>query len=483
MGASRALTGLIGQRPEWPRHPEGTIPQRPADATGTTRIGHRRFGVGARPVLGLLAVLLAVVMVTATPGFAPAQSDRDGTPFVARGVPIEATAASAAQAREAAIAEGQVKAFRVMLERITDPTDHGRLPQPAANQIRAMVDTYSLADERTTDTTYKAAITVRYDSDAVRRLLQGQGIGHASGAAQPVLVLPVYQSTAQTPPQLWEDTNPWLMAWRRQDAGNVLMPLEVPTGDLADVTTVSPAEALEPDSAALERLLERYDRSQVLVAHAIRTGPDTLAVALNYGSPRAMAQGGQRTVSKTQGESDEAFLIRVATEMAGRMEGDWRSATMVQTGAARTATALVRLAGFDDWMRIRKALERSPLIREVVIQAMTRSQVQLRLTALGDAARVADALRAEGLSLTQQGGYWIIGRAGSQPGDGYGSQGFGTGTGVGTGTGYGSGSPSGMNPGATYPAAPRYDSAPAASRPDGSTLRLPPGYPGAQPVQ
>ena len=367
----------------------------------------------------LLALVAALAL--ATPGPAQAQGTGQDGAYTARGVPIEASAASAAQAREQAIAEGQVKAFRAMLEQITEPADHGRLPNPSADRIRSMVETYSLADERTTDTTYKARITVQYDDGAVGRLLQAQGIGHAASAAQPVLVLPVYQSSPDARGQLWEDTNPWLTAWRRQEANNVLLPLEVPTGDLTDVTTVSADQALAPDSAALERLVGRYDRSQVLVAHAVRTGPDSVAVSMNYGSPRAMAQTGRQTVTKRAGENDAAFLTRVATEMAGRLEGDWRSATMVSTGAARPATALITLAGFDDWMRIRSALDRSPLIRDYAIQALTRSRAQVRLTALGEAGRVAETLRAEGISLTEQGGYWIISRLGSSTGQTFGA--------------------------------------------------------------
>ncbi len=405
MGASRALSGQIGPTPDGSSHPGRTIPQRRPDATA-----RRRWRFPA-PLAGLLALL--ALLVAATPGPALAQGGDQGGAFTAHDVPIEASAASAAEARDKAIAAGQVKAFRSMLERITDGADHARLPQPPDDRVRAMVETYSLANERTTDTTYKAAITVRYDGAAVRRLLQGQGIGHASGAAQPVLVLPVWQGAPDAPPQLWEDTNPWLMAWRRQEAGNVLMPLEVPTGDLLDVTTVSAAEALAPDSAALETLLDRYDRTQVLVAHGIRTAPDTVAVGLTYGSPRALAQAGQRTIERRQGEAEDAFLTRVATELAGRMEGDWRTATMVETGAARTATALVTLSGFEDWMRIRAALDRSPLIRDYAVQAMTRNRAQLRLTALGEPARVAEALRTEGLSLSEQGGYWMIERAGT----------------------------------------------------------------------
>nr|WP_246423723.1 DUF2066 domain-containing protein [Roseospira goensis] len=360
-------------------------------------------------------MLLAVVMVMVlgvVPGRADAQGPGQGEDgaYTARAVPIEATAADAAQARDQAVAQGKVAAFQTMLRRITDPADHGRLPQPSGQQVRAMVETYSLSAERTTDTTYKARITVRYDGTAVRRLLQQHGIGHAASASQPVLVVPVYQPGPDAAAILWEDTNPWLTAWRRQDSGNVLMPLEVPTGDLRDVTSLTAEEALAPDSDALARLLDRYGRAQVLVAHAVRSSPDRLEVSLNYGSPRAMAKTARSGITRMAGEDDAAFLTRAARELARRMEEDWRNATMVQTGAARRVTALVSLGGFSDWVATRRALERSPLVRDHTVQAMSRQTAQLTLTVLGDAERVGAGLASEGLNLSVRDGYWLIRR-------------------------------------------------------------------------
>jgi len=366
-------------------------------------------------VARLLLVVLMVAVLGVMPARAQAQASDEASTYTARDVPIEATAGNAAEAREQAVAAGQVSAFQAMLRSITDPADHGRLPQPSAGDIRGMMETYSLSGERTTDTSYRARITVRYDGTAVRDLLQRHGIGYAASASQPVVVVPVYQSGPDAAPVLWEDTNPWLAAWRSAGTRNVLMPMEVPTGDLRDVTSITAQEALAPDSAALGRILERYGRAQALVAHAVRTGPDTLALSLNYGSPRAMARTAGTALNREPGETDAAFLARAANAMAARMESDWRGATMVGTGAgtAHEVTALASLTGFGDWVAIRRALDRSPLVQSHRVQAMTRDRAQLTLTVLGDAQRVGAALSREGLSVQEAGGYWLIARVGA----------------------------------------------------------------------
>jgi len=333
--------------------------------------------------------------------------------YTARGVAIAATDENAAVARDRAIASGQVQALGVVLERIADPAQAATLPQVTREQVLPMVETYSLADERTTDTSYSARLTVQFNGPAVRRLLDQRGIGHAAEASQPVLVVPVFQAGPDRAPVLWEDTNPWLTAWRRHDGASVLLPVEVPTGDLSDVTTLSPEQALEPDGAALAKLLARYGRDTVLLAHAVRSGPDALQVSLHYGSPRAMARTGAETLSRQQGEDDAAFLRRAANTVAQRLEADWRDANLVHAGAGHQVTALASLGGFTDWMAIRRGLEHTPLIRQVSLQAMTKTLAQLTLTVQGDSTRVAQALALQGLTLSVHGTYWLITRAGA----------------------------------------------------------------------
>ncbi|MQX36767.1 DUF2066 domain-containing protein [Roseospira navarrensis] len=409
MAASRTLKGWLGRLP-------GTIAKPGWDATAPAARARRplallRAGLvaGAAGIAAMAAAPLTGALVTAP---AWAQAPAASAAYTARDVPIEATADNPAQAREQAVAAGQVSAFQHMLRGITDPADHGRLPQPPADQVRRMVETYSLSDERTTDTRYSARITVRYDGAAVRDLLQRQGIGHAANVSQPVVVVPVYQDGPNAAPVLWEDTNPWLTAWRTRDAGEtVLMPMEVPTGDLRDVTSITAEEALAADSTALGRLLDRYGRDQALVTHAVRTGPDTVRVTISYGSPRAIARTAGTTVERLDGESDADFLARAARSVADRMDSDWRRATTVTGGTAREVTALASLSGFGDWVAIRRALDTAPLVRSYKVQAMTRDRAQLTLTVLGDAARVEAALAPHAISVSESGGYWILSRA------------------------------------------------------------------------
>ncbi|HSV28367.1 MAG TPA: DUF2066 domain-containing protein, partial [Candidatus Omnitrophota bacterium] len=77
------------------------------------------------PSLRLLGALLILVLVMAPPAFAQGLVDA----FSVRGVEVDVTAANVQAAKDQAIADGQRQAFRQLLERLTQPADHARLPK------------------------------------------------------------------------------------------------------------------------------------------------------------------------------------------------------------------------------------------------------------------------------------------------------------------------------------------------------------------
>ncbi len=60
--------------------------------------------------------------------------------FVVRDVEVDVTAETAAQARDQALAEGERRAFRIQLERLTSRSDWDSLPQLTNEEIAAYVE-------------------------------------------------------------------------------------------------------------------------------------------------------------------------------------------------------------------------------------------------------------------------------------------------------------------------------------------------------
>src|SRR3546814_7364530 len=86
-----------------------------------------------------------------TTGQTPPSAD----PFTVAKVPVDASADSAAAARPIAIAEGERRAFTLLLRRLTLPEDADRLPRASETLLNQIISGFEIGDERTSATDRK----------------------------------------------------------------------------------------------------------------------------------------------------------------------------------------------------------------------------------------------------------------------------------------------------------------------------------------
>ena len=342
------------------------------------------------------------------------QALKSASIYSVRGVPVEATADTTSKARDIAISRGQVEALRLLLRRLTLPEVWDQLPRVAAADVTALLVGIGLAKERSSATRYLAELTADFRSNAIRGLLRDSGLPYAETQAQAVLVLPVYEQPAGR--QLFENANPWRDAWlglaERRDPGS-LYPIQLPDGDPADAAVLSPQQAIEGDRLRLSALGERYGTENLLVATARleidieRGGTPRLQVnATRYGQgePSTLID----TYNATGAETVDDLMRRAAGLITDEMELQWKRETVLRFDAEALLSVRVPIADLSGWVELRRQLRAVPLVRELEIERLGRSDAQLRLHYLGDPEQLRVALGQRGLTLAEELGYWSL---------------------------------------------------------------------------
>ncbi len=345
----------------------------------------------------VLALLLAVL--AAAPAWAQAAADA----YSVRGIDVDVTAASVTQAKEQAIADGQRQAFRLLLERLTAPEDHPRLP--AVDGIEYVRD-FSVEHERSTAVRYLATLTVRFNPAAVKRLLREAAINYAEPRGRSVVVVPVFQP-AQGRAVLWDDPNPWRVAWQRLGGGG-LVPLTVPPGDLADVQAITAEQALAGDAERVRLLSEAYRGADVMVAAAgVQPGGTGVDVLL-HSSANAPKPFDSVAYRLADGESMEQLLARAARDIQRAIDTAYKQPNVLQFDRAGSLAALVPISGFEQWLGVRDALGRVPQVRRWELVSLSRAEAAVILHIVGDQEQVRGALARQGLTLDWTDGYWTM---------------------------------------------------------------------------
>jgi len=365
----------------------------------------------------LLAALVLLV-VSGWSWASPVRAQTFEEVFQVSGIPVDATAADAVAAREQALLDGQLEGLRRLLRRLVPATDHARLPAVGPGQIQGYVANFEIADERVASNQYLARLTVRYEPDAVRELLQSAALPYAETVSVPVVVLPVYRTAGA--PRLWPDDNPWWQAWADNLDSERLLRLVLPLGDLEDMATVTADGAMAGDTVALATLTHRYAADDVLVVVATPRGSGDAdpggqasadgAAALELEVRRSgIGQANPpETLVARPGETLEDLMAEAVVGLQDSLDERWKSANLLRYDQAGTMVVDIPIARLSDWVEVSRGLEGLSEVDQVDVTMFARDNVRARIGYIGDQVGLEAALGRLGLALSREGESWLL---------------------------------------------------------------------------
>lgn len=363
----------------------------------------------------LVAAALALCVAT------PSRAAGDPEAFTMRAVAVDATADSAAAARDKALAAGQAVAFERLFARLALASDRDKLPPIGPEALNDLVKDFEVADEKTSAVRYLALMTVRFKPEAVRALLRERGVGFAETGSKPLLVLPVQEVAGAL--ALWDEPNPWRAAWAVLPPSDGLVPIVRAKGDLQDVALIGAEQAVRGDDRRLGAIARRHGAADVLVARAAMRYPEGAAAVEGGSGPWlqvTLMRFGTAQLEQTRveaffrepGETDDALLARAAATIAGQVQENWKRNNRLRFDTGDELTVEVPLASLAQWIDIKAKLDAVPFIRRADLIFLNRKGARLRLNFIGDEEQLRVALLQSDLAL-ERGATSLVLRAGT----------------------------------------------------------------------
>jgi Uncharacterized protein conserved in bacteria (DUF2066) len=365
------------------------------------------------------ALLAALLGLLGLPSAGLAQSDP--AVFQVSGIEVDATAENAVAARQEAVAAGQEAGLDRLLRRLVPAENHGLLPAAGGLDVDRYVQNFEIANEELSSTRYLAQLTVRYDPQAVRELLETSGLSFAQTRSAPIVVLPVYEGPGGA--RLWPEDNPWWQAWADNLDPERLLRLVLPLGDLEDMAGLTVEQAQARDPAALAALARRYGSEDVLVvtatplpaAEAAGAPAVTLAMERVGGDDRTNPP---ETLRGRAGQPLEELLAEAARGVQNSLDERWKQANLLRFDQAGVMVVDVPIAALSDWVGISRGLESLPEVSQVEVATFARDKVRAQIRYIGDQFRLEQALARLGLALSREGESWLLRPIGVNPSQG-----------------------------------------------------------------
>ncbi len=356
--------------------------------------------------------------------------------YTVEGVEVDVTAENAVKAREKAVDEAQVKAYKMLAERFLGAQAMQTFVVPDPITVSTLVQDFEVTKEQLSSKRYKGTYTVRFRPNAMKTSMATKGISYSDAPKKPVLVLPFYQVGGQT--VLWSDANPWMTAWRSfSSTTNAVIPI----GDANDIAQVSDADGLQYDPVEVQELASRYgaDDVAIVLASPEPTGAQGRLVvnvySNNFEGPVFVRK---LVVDQKPGEDQNTLFQRTAGQVRAFLTDSWKAnaaynpATAQQAPATTTVTtvygrqppqmpvtqqpapvpytrtalgpsknyaARARFASVQDWVRMKNTLDRVYGMQAVMIKSLTSREALLDIRYAGDLPSLQLALQNAGVML------------------------------------------------------------------------------------
>ena len=371
---------------------------------------------GKRAVRRQLSSLLLLFSVMMQTGLALAEDHSEGFSATVR---VDATADSAAAARELARVDGQRRALALVIDRLSGSTDSSKRPKLDDKTVTDMVESFEVANERMSAVHYLADYTFHFRPSKVRRLVRSADDaptdansrpGIVEGDGKPLIILPVYKDSAMT--VLWDDPNAWREAWTRRSAAFGVGRLTVPLGDANDLAIIdaSRAEAGKPD--ALTAIAQRNGGDEAIVALATTRREGDQLVGLDLSTKRyrsgRLADAHSTTLDANPGESADDFLKRAADTVAAEIATASKKSPGLRSDQQASLAASVPIGSIGEWVRVRDRLASVPAIRKVDLLSLNRHEAKIQIKYVGGSDQLKSSLAGVDLGLDGTDPVWRL---------------------------------------------------------------------------
>ena len=371
---------------------------------------------GKRAVRRQLSSLLLLFSVMMQTGLALAEDRSEGFSATVR---VDATADSAAAARELARVDGQRRALALVIDRLSGSTDSSKRAKLEDKTITDMVESFEVANERMSAVHYLADYTFHFRPSKVRRLVRSADDAPTDensrpsiveGDGKPLIILPVYKDSAMT--VLWDDPNAWREAWTRRSAAFGVGRLTVPLGDANDLAIIdaSRAEAGKPD--ALTAIAQRNGGDEAIVALATTRREGDQLVGLDLSTKRyrsgRLADAHSTTLDANPGESADDFLKRAADTVAAEIATASKKSPGLRSDQQASLAASVPIGSIGEWVRVRDRLASVPAIRKVDLLSLNRHEAKIQIKYVGGSDQLKSSLAGVDLGLDGADPVWRL---------------------------------------------------------------------------
>ncbi len=313
-----------------------------------------------------------------------------GDPFTVSGVQVDATAQDALQAQTKAIAQGQLRAANILVERMSLARDRraknftGVTKEDGPRMIRAL----EISNEKRSANRYLGDISVAFNKSAVEQYMHAKGLRIIATQSRKRLVIPLVQNTG-----LWEP-NPWSNAWQQSNFEHALTPMQTITPNIDVVRIAQNPNNNALSMAQLKDIGRVYGIQQILIVKAVQEGTGYSATIQDI----AIDTQSNRYLGRVRGLTPNETVAKVVQ----KVEGEWKASSVTAVNAETVVLPIsILYRTHAEWISLKDIINGAAQIKSAQLEAVSKSGAMMSLHYSGDIERLRNELSFKGVTLRE----------------------------------------------------------------------------------
>jgi hypothetical protein len=365
-----------------------------------------------------MAGLLILPVFAALPCIAPARAD---SLYEVDKISVDTTAKDAVAARAQGMAEAEMRAVKIVLQRLLPPSAQDQIPELSKDDVEGLIEGVSIRKEENSTVRYIATLDVSVSEQAIKQLLQHQAIPYSEERAAQISILPL---TIAGDAVKSEGAEGWHEAWEDVDVAHSMTPATIlrPRSGLSLDTVKA---VLAGDAEALASMQADYGYGPLVIAvgeaadgkFVTRLAGTDAVGAINFG--RSDRLGDAKAVAHEAAATAFAIIenrwkVAQAGESA-KTEVKYEEGTPGSEGEAppkgevpRNVVALVEFSGLKNWQDIRGRLMNVTGIQALEVNSLSARSASITFDYAGSLGHLQTALAQNGFSFDDRDGTFVL---------------------------------------------------------------------------
>jgi hypothetical protein len=310
---------------------------------------------------------------------------------------LDKVAPSAAEAQLQARNDAKVVAAQRLIDRLTLPEDRANARQALdAAAIARLTRSSTSQGEKTSAVPggggFRATgfVTWSFRDDEVRKYLEGGGVPYVDSQAALAMIVPVAVGI---------DPGQWGAAWMTQNAAGQSVAR-------SDETVLTPYIA---STESWNRRPSWADIQEELTS--VRADRGVIAEVFQQGAQYYVRLIDMRANIPDPNIGQAGPFVSLQSAQAGaiaELERAWKVSSIVRSSGATDMAVTANFADLQEWVRIKKGLESSRLVRDLNIEALSVAGADVSFNFSGRPDQLATDLRSRGVDLQGGNGAWTL---------------------------------------------------------------------------